>query len=72
MGFFAFLLTILYLIWLNSLIRYAVKTADRIAAATESSAAHLEWLTHYVHKRESERLAFETAEEVLRTRSRAA
>jgi hypothetical protein len=38
MSIIAFILAIIYVVWLNRLISFGVKTAMRIATATEASA----------------------------------
>jgi hypothetical protein len=41
MTIIGFILTIIYLIWLTSLINFGVKTATRIAIASEATAANM-------------------------------
>jgi hypothetical protein len=43
-----FFLTILYMIWLNRLIRFGVRTATRIADACEANARHTAMLVAVV------------------------
>jgi hypothetical protein len=65
MEIIAIILTISYVIWLNRLIRFGVKTAARIAVATEASAKNLEYLAQTLHDREIERLGLGAVEQSL-------
>jgi hypothetical protein len=49
-----FILTIIYIIWLNRLISFGVKTAARIAVATEASAYNTALLVEMAQARASQ------------------
>ena len=51
MEIIAIIVTILYVIWLNRLIKFAVKTATRIAVASEATAANLEFIVRRLENR---------------------
>jgi hypothetical protein len=53
MAIIGFIITILYIIWLNKLISFGVKTATRIAIASEASAANTALLVQMAQARSS-------------------
>jgi low affinity Fe/Cu permease len=53
MALISFILAIIYVIWLGRLINFGIKTAMRIATATEASARNTAILVEMAHARAS-------------------
>lgn len=63
MWVFSIILSIIYLLWLTRLIDFATRTGNRIAVATEASAAHLAVIVQALPPEVMERIAATKAAE---------